>query len=58
MSETFIEFYQGLFTSINPILNEEALNPVPKLLTKETNQILPQDFMEWEVQTELKQMCH
>ena len=35
IAETFIEFYQGLITSTNPILHEEALNPMPKLLIEE-----------------------
>ena len=38
-------------------MHEEALNPVPKLLTEEINAFLSQDFMEWEVETTLKQMA-
>ena len=33
------------------------MNPVPKLITKEMNALLSQKFMDWEVQTALKQMA-
>ena len=38
-------------------MNEEAMNPIPKLLTDDMNAQLLQDFMEWEVQASLKQMA-
>ena len=35
IAENFIEFYQGLITSTNSVLHEEALNLMQKLLTEE-----------------------
>ena len=56
LANTFIGFYQELFTSSNPVMLEDALNSVPNLLTAEMNALLSQDILEWEVETALKQM--
>ena len=32
IAKTFTDFYEGLFTTTNPVLNGEALGLVPKLL--------------------------
>ena len=56
LANTFIGFYQELFTSSNPVMLEDALNSVPNLLTAEMNALLSQDILEWEVGTALKQM--
>jgi len=32
IAKTFTDFYEGLFTTTNPVLNGEALDLVPKLL--------------------------
>ena len=55
--DNFIGFYQELFTSSNLVMLEVALNSVPTLLTTKMNALLSQDFMEWEVETALKQMA-
>ena len=57
IANSFTDYYQGLFTSSNPVMEEAALNLVPKLITEEMNALLPQEFMDWEVQTALKQMA-
>ena len=38
-------------------MEEATLNPVDKLLTDDMNALLSHKFMEWEVQTTLKQMA-
>lgn len=38
-------------------MEEATLNPVVKLLTDDMNALLSHKFMEWEVQTTLKQMA-
>ena len=57
IANTFTNFYKGLFTSTNPVLNGEAMDPVPKLITDDMNALLTQDFTEGEVQVALKQMA-
>ena len=57
IAEAFIEYYQNLYTSSNSVLGDNDLNSIPTLVTAEMNNQLSQEFMEWEVQTELKQMA-
>ncbi|KAK9989615.1 hypothetical protein SO802_029854 [Lithocarpus litseifolius] len=57
IASSFTDYYQALFTSSNPILEEATLTSVPKLITVEMNAMLSQEFMDWEVQTALKQMA-
>ena len=54
---SFTDYYQRLFTSLNLVVEEAALNPVPKLIIGEMNASLTQEFMDCEVQTALKQMA-
>ena len=56
IANSFTNYYQGLFTSSNPVMEEATLNSIPKLITEEMNALLSQEFMDWEVQTALKQM--
>ena len=55
IANSFTDYYQGLFTSSNLVMEEAALNLVPKLIAEEMNALLSQEFMDWEVQTALKQ---
>ena len=45
IADTLTDFYQRLLTSTNPVLSEEALQLIPKLLTGEMNAMLAQEFM-------------
>ena len=56
IANSFTNYYQGLFTSSNPVMEKATLNPIPKLITEEMNALLSQEFMDWEVQIALKQM--
>ena len=42
--ETFTNYYQGLFTSTNSVMNKEAMNPIQKLLTDDMNAQLLQNL--------------
>ena len=52
--DSFIEFYQELFGSSNPVVGVENLDPLPSIVSDEMNSKLSQEFMEWEVQVALK----
>ena len=40
IANSFTDYYQGLFTSLNPIMEEATLNLVPKLIIEEINALL------------------
>ena len=51
---TFVEFYQHLFTSSNPEMTQANLDSIPKIVTREMNEILTGKYQEWEVEAALK----
>ena len=40
IANSFTDYYQGLFTSLNPVMEEATLNLVPKLIIDEMNALL------------------
>ena len=57
VADSFIEFYQELFDSSNPVLGVEDLDPLPCIVSDDMNSKLSQEFMDWKVQAALKQMA-
>ena len=54
IAATFVEFYQHLFTSSNPKMTQANLDSIPKIVTREMNEILTSEYQEWEVEAALK----
>ena len=55
--DTFLTYYQQLFSSSNPAVSVADLNIIPQIVTKDMNQILSSDFHAWEVELALKHMA-
>ena len=56
MGNMFVDYFQELFTSSNPIVSEELLDAVHPKVTNSMNEVLLQDFRSAEVEKALKQM--
>ena len=56
MGNMFVDYFQELFTSSNPIVSEELLDAVHSKVTNSMNEVLLQDFRSAEVEKALKQM--
>lgn len=53
----FLQYYQAFFSSSNPTDQSTTLDQVPRVITKEMEQLLTSDFLEHEVTMALKQMA-
>ena len=56
MGNMFVEYFQELFNSSNPVVSEELLDVVHPKVTNRMNEVLLQDFRIAEVEKALKQM--
>ena len=57
IANVFGEYYQELFTSVNPESMPNALSSIPQLVTEDMNSTLTENFQAWEVENALKQMA-
>ena len=53
----FLHYYQDLFATSNPTDQSLTLDHIPRVITKEMEQMLKGEFLEHEVTIALKQMA-
>ena len=53
----FLDYYNQLFTSSNPIELTAKIDSIPRVVTEEMNGILTSEFQTWEIDNALKQMA-
>ena len=58
ISDMFLDYYNQLFTSSNPIELTAKIDFIPRVVIEEMNGILTSEFQTWEIDNALKQMAH
>lgn len=56
MAASIVDYYQGLFSSSNPVQAGTTIDSIPSIISDDMNTQSSIDYIAWEVKATIKQM--